>query len=93
MAATAPRKRPLSPDDRRFARAVRTLRAELGLTVRELAERAGVDHAQIVRIEHADPDLARGATYATAVAIARVLGLSIDDLARLGARPVRRKPK
>jgi transcriptional regulator with XRE-family HTH domain len=62
---------------------VRKARASQGLTVRDLASLAEVDHAQIVRIESADPESARGASYSTAVKLARALGFSIDDVAKL----------
>jgi len=73
--------------DREFAAAVRRARERLGLTMRGLAAKAGVDHGQVSRLEkllEPDDEAAppRGVSLAVAAAIAGALGISIDRIVR-----------
>lgn len=63
---------------------IRTRRAELGLTQAELAARTGIDKRQIRRYEAGDTQ----PTLSVAAALARVLGLSLDEMA--GERIIQR---
>jgi DNA-binding XRE family transcriptional regulator len=59
-----------------FARKLKTLRYQARLSLHALAERAGVDHSQLVRLESAE----RSCTLETAVKIAGALGVSLGLL-------------
>lgn len=76
-----------SAADRLFAAEVKRLRERRGLSMRALAEMAGVDPGQISRLEKLcgtpkEAALGRGVTFSTAVAIANVLAISIDRIRR-----------
>ena len=60
----------------RFAKKLRALREDAGLSLHALAERAGVDHSQLVRLEAGE----RSCTLETAVRIAGALGVSLGIL-------------
>lgn len=60
-----------------FGKRVRETRKARGMSMRELARCVGMSHVAIQRIEHST----RGPRLQTAVAIAYVLGVSIDELA------------
>src|SRR6266542_989262 len=66
------------------AEVIRSRRAALGLTQAQLAEAAGVDKRQIRRYEANETH----PTLPVAMAIARVLGISLDELA--GETPTHR---
>jgi transcriptional regulator with XRE-family HTH domain len=59
-----------------FARRLSTMRGQAGLSLQELARRAGVDHSQLVRLEAGE----RTCTLETAVKIAGALGVSLGLL-------------
>ncbi len=61
---------------RQFARRLNNLRERAGLSLHALAERAGVDHSQLVRLESGE----RTCTLETAVQIAGALGVSLGLL-------------
>lgn len=65
-----------------FGRVVRTVRASKGMTQKQLAGRAGVSPAVIVAYERG----ARSPSLRNAIAIADVLGVTLDQLA--GRAPV-----
>jgi len=67
------------------AEVIRSRRAVIGLTQAQLAEAAGIDKRQIRRYEAGETH----PTLPVAMAIARVLGVSLDELAG-GASPPRR---
>jgi len=52
------------------------MREQAGLSVRALADKAGVDHSQLLRLESAE----RSCTLETAVNIAGALGVSLGIL-------------
>jgi DNA-binding XRE family transcriptional regulator len=60
----------------RFAKQLKSLREEAGLSLNGLAQRAGVDHSQLVRLESGE----RSCTLETAVQIACALGVSLGIL-------------
>jgi ribosome-binding protein aMBF1 (putative translation factor) len=59
-----------------FARKLKALREQSGLSLHALAEKAEVDHSQLVRLESAE----RSCTLETAVKIAAALGVSLGLL-------------
>lgn len=59
-----------------FAAILRSLREGAGLGVAALAEKAGIDHSQLVRLESAE----RSCTLETAVKIASALGVPLECL-------------
>lgn len=59
-----------------FASKLKLLREQAGLSLQELARRAGVDHSQLVRLEAAE----RSCRLETAVRIAGALGVSLGIL-------------
>jgi ribosome-binding protein aMBF1 (putative translation factor) len=61
---------------RQFAGRLKTLREGAGLSLNALAQRAGVDHSQLVRLESGE----RSCTLETAVQIAGALGVSLGIL-------------
>lgn len=61
---------------RRFARQLRSLRERAGLSLHGLADKAGVDHSQLARLESGH----RSCTLETAVKIAAALGVSLGLL-------------
>lgn len=61
----------------RFVKHLKKLREHAGWSVRELAERAGVDHSQLVRLESGE----RSCTLETAVNIVGALGVRLGILA------------
>jgi len=69
----------------RLAEQLRVLRQKAGLSLHALADLAGVDHSQLVRLEAAE----RSCTLETAVKIAGALGVSLglltDEVTRLGS--------
>jgi ribosome-binding protein aMBF1 (putative translation factor) len=67
----------------RFAQQLQELRQQAGLSLHGLADRAGVNHSQLVRLESAE----RSCTLETAVKIAAALGVSLGLLTD-GARAV-----
>jgi ribosome-binding protein aMBF1 (putative translation factor) len=60
----------------RFASRLKSLREEAGLSLHGLAERADVDHSQLVRLESGE----RSCTLETAVKIASALGVGLGIL-------------
>jgi DNA-binding XRE family transcriptional regulator len=60
----------------RFARQLKNLREQAQLSLHGLAEQAGVDHSQLVRLESAQ----RSCTLETAVKIAGALGVALGLL-------------
>lgn len=60
----------------RLGEQLKSLRRQAGLSLHALAERAGVDHSQLVRLESAE----RSCTLETAVKIAGALGVSLGIL-------------
>ena len=61
---------------KRLAEQLRSLREQAGLSLHGLADRAGVDHSQLVRLESAE----RSCNLETAVKIAGALGVSLGIL-------------
>jgi DNA-binding XRE family transcriptional regulator len=61
---------------REFANKLSKLREEAGLSLHALADKAGVDHSQLVRLESGE----RSCTLETAVKIAGALGVSLGLL-------------
>jgi ribosome-binding protein aMBF1 (putative translation factor) len=61
----------------RFAAQLKTLREEAGLSLHALAQKADVDHSQLVRLESGE----RTCTLETAVKIAAALGVGLGILA------------
>ena len=61
---------------RQFGHRLRETREKAGLSLRALAEQAGVDHAQLVRLESGQ----RTCTLETAVDIAAALGVNLGIL-------------
>lgn len=62
---------------------VRQGRIERGWTIRQLAERAGVDKNTVLKVEHGDPSVALGIALDLAVLVG--VPLFFDDRARLAA--------
>src|SRR5262245_16145488 len=60
----------------RFASRLKSLREQAGLSLHGLAERAAVDHSQLVRLESGE----RSCTLETAVKIAGALGVGLGIL-------------
>ncbi len=61
----------------RFAQKLRAMREQAGLSRQALADKAGVDHSHLVRLESAE----ESCTLETAVNIAAALGMSLGLLA------------
>jgi len=61
---------------RQFAKRLKALRESAGLSLNGLAQLAGVDHSQLVRLESGE----RSCTLETAVQIAGALGVSLGIL-------------
>jgi ribosome-binding protein aMBF1 (putative translation factor) len=61
---------------KRFAKQLKLLREQAGLSLNALAQRADVDHSQLVRLESGE----RSCTLETAVQIAGALGVSLGIL-------------
>lgn len=81
--------RAYTKDDKAFAAAVTRARKRQKITVYSLAKSSGVSAAQIYRLENTDEEDVKIVTYATAVKLARALGISVDEIAHLGQH----KPK
>jgi len=62
-----------------LARILRERRAELGLTLRQVTALSGVDNAYISELENGN---ALRPSFPTMARLARVYGLSLDDIAR-----------
>ena len=64
-----------------LAAAIRAERLRRGWTVRELAERVGVSHPTIVKVERGDPSVAAGTLFEAATLVGVPL-FDADDAAR-----------
>jgi ribosome-binding protein aMBF1 (putative translation factor) len=60
----------------RFVKRLKALREEAGLSLREVAERAGIDHSQLYRLEAGE----RSCTLETAINIVGALGVKLGIL-------------
>jgi transcriptional regulator with XRE-family HTH domain len=70
------------PPDTRFATRLRAIRTELGLTLAELSDRAGMHLQSIAKLESGQ----REPSWATVQALARALGVDIrEDTPTAGA--------
>lgn len=65
-----------SDDSAAFGAAVRSLRAQMGLTQEELADRSGIDRSYIGGVERGE----RNPTIVVVVRIARGFGLTLSEL-------------
>ena len=63
---------------RNLARAVKARRAQLGITIKSLAERAGLDRAVVTNLEKGDSDI----ELASLRKISEVLGVPVSELVR-----------
>ncbi len=68
---------------------IHEVRTTLGLSLRDLAERAGVGASFLSRLENDD---IKDLSFARAVAICDALGLSLDELAGRGDLKTRGRP-
>jgi transcriptional regulator with XRE-family HTH domain len=74
-----------------IARKVKALRQSLGLSQQELATRAGLSISIVARVEQAGKKV--DLRISTMASLARVLGVTLDELASDEPLKKRRKPK